>query len=57
MRDAGFDVLRGERFPEPVGVIASVAEHQPGALVVAHLAFGEQHDEGFARTTSLRQER
>ena len=55
---------RDERLAEPVGVVAAVAEqhrglghsfeHEGRALVVAHLAFGEQHDAGPATVVTDR---
>ena len=54
--DAGRDTPDGESLAEPVGVLALVAEqllrgrqridHQRSPLVIAHLAFAEQHDDG-----------
>jgi hypothetical protein len=54
-RDAGRDAAFGESLAEPVGVIALIAEqlccgrervnHQGCTLVIAHLAFAEQHDD------------
>lgn len=53
-RDTGGDALVVECGTEPVAIIAFVAEQHPGArqdgkqqssaLVIAHLAFGEQQD-------------
>ena len=53
-RDARRYVTRGKSLAEPAGVVTLVAEqllrsrqrgeHQGGALVIAHLAFAEQHD-------------
>ena len=55
-RDARRYATRDESLAGPVGVVALVAEqllrsrqpgeHQGGALVIAHLAFAEQHDDG-----------
>lgn len=54
-RDAGLDAPCEELFSEPGAVVALIGdeaigfrqrvEHDPGALVVAHLAFREQHDD------------
>jgi hypothetical protein len=54
--DARGDALGDQGLTEPVGVVTPIAEHGPGlgqgvqhqsrALVVAHLAFGEQHNQG-----------
>src|SRR3569623_1597895 len=53
--DAGRDTPGRERLAEPVGVVALVAkqllrgwqriDHQGRALIIAHLAFAEQHDD------------
>ena len=57
-RDAGFDPLFDQGFAKPVAVIAAIArqrpgqrqgiEHQPCPLMVAHLAFAQQQDQGLA---------
>lgn len=57
-RDAGFDAKVGERFTEPVAVVAAVSdqdvglgqcrEHGCGAAIVADLAFGQKQDQRFA---------
>ena len=54
-RNAGLDTPVNKRLAEPVAVVAPVGderfglrqgiEDQPRALVIAHLAFGEEHDE------------
>jgi len=54
-RDTGLDAARGKGLAKPIGIIALVAEeflgvgqggkHQGRALVVAHLAFAEEHDQ------------
>ena len=54
--DAGHDPALGEGSAKPVGIIALVGEQLPGgrqridhqsrALVIAHLAFAKQHDDG-----------
>jgi hypothetical protein len=54
-RDAGRNTLFHERGPEPVGIIPAIRQQgfclrqnrqqQSRALVIAHLAFGEQHDD------------
>ena len=61
-RDARGSALRDQRGPEPVAVIALVAqqflgawqgiEQQNSALVVAHLALGEHHHDGAAFTVA-----
>ena len=56
--NAGVDAFGCQGLAEPVAVVAAVGdqgfrqrqrvEHEAGALVVAHLAFGEQQDERLA---------
>ena len=57
-RDAGLDPLFDQGFAKPVAVIASIGdqrlgvrqgiEHQRRALMIAHLAFAQQQDQGLA---------
>ena len=57
-RNAGFGPAFCQRRAKPVAVIAAVGdqgfglrqgfEHEPRALVIAHLTLGQQHDEGLA---------
>jgi hypothetical protein len=63
-RDAGIDPLFDQGFAKPVTVIASIArqrlglwqgiEHQPCALMIAHLPFAQQQDQGLAVAISDR---
>ena len=56
--NAGFGHALRERLAKPVAVVASIGdqgrgqrqrvEHQPRAFVIAHLTFGQHHDERLA---------
>jgi hypothetical protein len=57
-RNAGSDPSRVQRVTKPVAVVAAVGdqplglwqgiEHEPCALVIAHLAFGKHHHQWLA---------
>lgn len=57
-RDAGLDAAVGERFAEPVAVIAAIGDqdvgvgqrgqHGRGSAIVADLTFGQEQDHGLA---------
>jgi len=59
-RDTRFDTLVFQGISEPVGIVAAIRQkvfgwwqgidNQPGAFVITHLPFRQQHDDGSAHT-------